>query len=276
MRKKGQEGYSTVTTFAAVIMIGLVLAVLTVGIVKWVKSRSLEQRCSLSSWMQDTGDDYFIGVNLDCPAPHEDIKTKNEIETMHKIAMHLKACWQKTGRGKRALLGTSNVEGDVKCVVCSTFTLDRDIRVDDMVNYLETQPMPPQNDITYSEFLDTDYKRGTSKVGDKVLSEEEEALIADTSIFQVKGNTLKKENPVTGKPIEYLVLVWRDEHSKLWQLFWDADTAEVNIDGKTVETDIDNAEKGVQTIFVVPKSNYQDLKCEYIYWKKPENEEELA
>ena len=103
----------------------------------------------------------FLGpVKLNCPAPSQIFKNQDIQQDTASISTELFNCWKKTigeenrlGLNYRGLVDPFKLDNDV-CVVCSDFTIDKEIPVSDIISYLEKREIKTTNWDNQHIFLD--------------------------------------------------------------------------------------------------------------------------
>lgn len=280
MRKFGKKGgiEETIKDSGLSLAVIVILLVMAGAFGSWVYARTSEKKCEFSTWANDkTSDIPFVSFGLDCPAPHQDIKTKNNEKIYATIATQLKTCWQKMGAGRKVILDSKVVGTKRNCAVCSSFTLPKDINWMDVATYMESTPVPPTMKQTYSDLIDTHNKKMFKC---KSYQSGIPAEYANNDFIQDHvGNMLlfflgagagsesfdrtKWEVPhlYNGHPVNYLVVyVLTPEASLLG-------------DGTAcTEAELKSTDESAYTMYVIRDFKYTDLKCDTFYYQYPEDD----
>lgn len=102
---------------------------------------------------------------IDCPicvpGSSEKIQNEDQEKNLHEIAEHLRWCWHKTlGRNNKIAQNTllKIYFSQKLCVVCSEFTVDKDVKPQELINYLQKTKIKigPGAGKNYAQYLDMD------------------------------------------------------------------------------------------------------------------------
>lgn len=291
MNKKGSL-WDVLVSNIKVLVIFIILLVLVGSIVLWVYQRSEEKKCEFSVWAQEVArKGVVLDWPLDCPAPYDHISSKKDQDIHLKIAAHLKACWQKMGRGEIQVLSQKFYQfgDDSRCVLCSRFTIEKDIDWNDVSAYLESQKIPPDLAQTYSEFVDTSYKRefqvqlndaGTmtaypswaDHVGNMFLYWPSERWVNYNNGYAENIMILPRDD-LDENQIEYWVMYYRDPDMErgdaarsmaqdIYKL------ASISEDATRITYEDD--ETDFQTMYVIDSKAISEIQCGQRYWKPAE------
>lgn len=159
-------------TTAEIIIIGLAVIILFMSVGRWSESIQTEgeiKSCQLTIATFTTATKATLETlkpKIRCPAPHLDFTGDLEADK-RQVAELVRTCWAKTNRRDNGIARTE--EGRVReilgfeakesfCILCSSFTLDKTILVDDLKEFMASQTMIQAPSLTYKEFLDTSWQ----------------------------------------------------------------------------------------------------------------------
>jgi len=237
----------------------LVLAFLAVGLStvpllgKTVDDSFSKHNCARSIAASDSvataSNDVITNIQLDCPAPCDDIQGHDDYQSMNQIAGHFRDCWYKTGSGLRRNAFDAGVFGfgtsSHLCFVCSEFTVSREHSVDDLIEFMQETKYNAIHDVTYEEYLSL-----SPLVEEKItLWNDEKALRLSFTHIEKEGFEPKNED---GQP-RYIVL---------YELFGDENQISHTPEFKSLVEEFEIAdEEKVPFLSVIRESDIFSLGC---------------
>lgn len=159
--KKGQHLMGVLRKIIIATMVGILILVVSGKLLGFTTNALDKSRCDLSTWANTKVSDksFFLSWPIDCPAPFQEIVESDDSHMQREIANHLEACWSKLGGGGRKVFRENwFLPEETNCLVCSGFSVNREVDWIELSNMLATEKIPPLNQVTYSESLNLDTK----------------------------------------------------------------------------------------------------------------------
>lgn len=163
----------TEATLALLIIAIITMGFLTVFVYNYGERQTCTQKielCRTSMMLFNTfrkipGQALMLEPKIDCPicvpGSSEKIKNEDQQKNLYEVAEHLRWCWHKTLGTANKIAGNTFLLfyfGKKNCVVCSEFTTDKDVKPQELINYLQKTKIRigPGAGKTYAQYLDVD------------------------------------------------------------------------------------------------------------------------
>ncbi len=210
---RGKKGFGSIRDIILALLLIAILLAMTGRIALLSKEKSGFDRCLSSVTINSQVEKMSIGAlgsGIDCPAPFNKYKGDNQLSGLSDDILR---CWRKTGSGSLQVFGKkflSSKKDTPGCIVCSRFVLEKDIKLDDLVEYLSHENAPPDFKKKYSELLNlplANMELVNPSTGKK-------ELLGMKALFLMLGEgSLKAEED--GKPVVYTILYERAQPSTI-------------------------------------------------------------